>query len=101
TSALATIQTGWFITRAPAWVDWVIIGTICMGSLWIPRLRRRTVPIAAALGLIAYVCGALALFSRHLVWLPILLPVGLLLFVVVYRLATPKWAGKPRRPVLM
>lgn len=100
-SALATIHAGWFITRAPAWVDWTIIGVVAVLSLWIPRWKKRTVLGLACAALLAYALGALLLFSRELIWLPALLPLGLFLFVVLYRLSTPDWAAKPKRPVLL
>ena len=34
-------------------------------------------------------------------WLPVLVPLALGLFVVLYRLVTPDWAVKPKRPVLL
>jgi hypothetical protein len=101
TSGLATIQAGWFITRAPASVDWAIIAAVAFFSLWIPRFQKRTVALIACAVLIAYAFGAYFLFSRELIWLPALLPLGLFLFVVLYRMVTPNWAAKPRRPVLM
>ena len=100
-SALATIHTRWYITRAPEWVDWAIIATVALVSLWIPRLRRRIVVALAVLGLLAYAGAAYYFYWRQLMWLPALLPLGLCLFVVLYRMVTPRWAAKPRRPVLL
>ncbi len=100
-SALATIQAGWFINRAPVWVDWTIVAVVAVLSFWVPRVKKSTVVLVACASLLAYAGGAAFLFYRSHLWLPAVLPLGLFLFVVLYRLATPNWAAKPRRPVLL
>ena len=101
TSAIGTIQTKWFVVRAPAWASWAVIGLAAVLSFFAPSCRKSRVFLLTLLLLAAYAGGAILLFQRTLLWAPALLPVGLSLFVILYRFATPDWAAKPKRPVLM
>lgn len=100
-AAIATIQSGTFIRRVPGWFDFAFIGVVALASLWVPQWRRRTAALLALGALVAYGAAGAALFHFHRLTLPAALPLGLLLFVVLYRLATPHWAWKPRRPVIL
>lgn len=100
TSALGTIQTGWFIRRISHWFDWGLIGITAILSFLVPRSRKGRVLGVTFLLLALYAGGAFLLFHRTLIVLPVLLPLGLALFVMLYRAATPDWATKPQRPVI-
>jgi hypothetical protein len=99
-SSIATIHGRSFIQRAPWWVDAIIIA--CYASLAVAA-RRWGKGITLFLGfvsLLAYTLVALAVFGVQLVWMPAVLPAGLVLFIVAYRLATPMldpWAVPPKR----
>ncbi|MHA3770647.1 CHASE2 domain-containing protein [Verrucomicrobiota bacterium sgz303538] len=101
TSALGTIQMQWFIQRAPNWFDWSLIAAAALLSFLAPRARKGRVVIATIILLALYTGAAVLVFQRTLVWLPALLPVGLALFVIIFRLLTPDWVAKPKRPVIM
>jgi CHASE2 domain len=93
-AAIATVQSRTFIRRAPIWVDPTLIGLAMLASLWLPRWRKGRVAICGGVVLLAYVLTALWIFGSELVWLPIMLPTGLVFFVAVYRLATPGTEGE-------
>jgi uncharacterized membrane protein len=98
-AAIGTIQSRTFIRRAPEWTDAVTIGLAMLASLWLPRWRRGRVVAGSVIALVAYVLTALGVFSTALLWLPITLPVGLALFLALYRLATPGTEGALQKAV--
>lgn len=100
-SALGTIQTKAFVRRIPYWFDWSLIGAVALLSFLVPRSRKGKVALTALILLAVYGGAAFFFFQRTLTWLPALLPIGLALFVMLYRLVTPDWATKPKRPVIM
>jgi hypothetical protein len=100
-SAIGTIQTQWFIQRVPYWFDWSLIAATAALAFLIPRFQKGRVVGATVLLLVVYAGAAFFLFQRTLIWLPALLPLGLAVFVIIYRLVTPDWALKPRRPVIL
>jgi CHASE2 domain-containing sensor protein len=88
-AAIATIQNGTFIRRVPGVFDF---GIIVMGMALCPlyiRWRRDSVVIFSIVALVVYVLVALTIFGAWLVWMPMLLPLGLLLFMVLFRLFMP------------
>jgi hypothetical protein len=99
-AAIATIQNGSFIERAPLLAEGIVIGCVMLLGFRIPRLKKSATVFAAIAAMAAYALVAMAIFDRTLVWLPIVLPAGMLAVAVVYRLATPDSAGKPKRPVI-
>ncbi len=100
-TAVGTIQTQWFVQRIPYWFDWCLIGATALLSFLVPHCRKSRVTIVTLLILAVYAGVAFIVFQRTLTWLPVLLPLGLALFVILYRLATPDWVVKPKRPVLL
>jgi len=88
-AAIATIQKQAFVRRAPYWFDLSIIGIIAVLSLWIPQRKKLTMVTAGSITIIVYGLSAIAFFAEKAIWVPIVLPVGLILFTVAYRLATP------------
>lgn len=99
-AAVSTVQARIFPSWAPLWAHGAIILVTALLCFPAPKTNRRVVTLAAVGALIAYagLYCALLLFAN--VWMPIVLPVGLFVFVVAYRWATPDWAWKPRRPVI-
>jgi len=93
-AAIGTIQSRTFIRRAPGWVEIAIAGAAILISLWLPRWPKRVAIFLAVIGLPAYVLLALWVFGSELMWLPIVVPAGLTLFLLLYRLATPGTEGE-------
>ncbi len=96
-AAIATIQKQAFVRRVPIWFDFATIGVIALVSLWVPRRKKLTIFTVGILVIIAYGLAAMAVFASQSIWIPLVLPVGLILFVMAYRLVTPNLA-KPETP---
>jgi hypothetical protein len=99
-SAIATIQARSFIRRAPWWSDYIIIGGYALMGLWIPRWSRGLTMFIGIFSLLAYTLVALGIFGANLIWISGVIPLGLVLFLVLYRLVSPTidpWATPPKR----
>jgi len=99
-SAIATAQARSFIRRAPWWSDYVIIGVYAFLGLWIPRWNRGLTIFICVFSLLAYALIALAIFGANLIWISGVIPVGLVLFLILYRFVSPTidpWATPPKR----
>jgi hypothetical protein len=100
-SAIGTIQSEWFIVNPPYWATWAIVGFAALISIGVPRWRKWKVALGTLLILVIYFGASLVWFEQSLMPLPALLPLGLAVFIVLYRTVTPDWAVKPKRPVLL
>ena len=99
-SAIATIQSRSFIRRAPWWVDYVIIGVYAFIGLWIPRWSRGLTIFIGVFSLLAYTLVALGIFGANLIWISGVIPLGLVIFLMIYRFVSPTidpWATPPKR----
>lgn len=99
-AAIATIQGRSFIERAPWWSDVVIIGFFAFVGYWVPRWSKGLTFFLGVVALPAYVLLALGLFGTKLMWVSALIPTGQILFLLLYRLASPNidpWATPPKR----
>jgi hypothetical protein len=99
-AAIATVQNRSFIQKAPWWSDLVIIGGFAFVAFWIPRWGKGLTVFVGVVSLLAYTLGALALFGAKLLWISGVIPAGLVLFLVLYRLASPNidpWSIPPKR----
>ncbi len=88
-AAIATIQRQDFVTRAPVWADLLIIAAAALASLRSAAWRKGVFAAGSAFAGVLYVVGALALFAFTRIWLPLVLPVGLVMIIVLWRLALP------------
>ncbi len=98
TAAIATIQGRTFIHRAPWWSDLVIIGFLAFIGYWVPRWSRGLTAFLACAALPAYVLLALGIFGAHRTWISAIIPAGLILFLLVYRLVSPNLDPRPAPP---
>lgn len=88
-AALATIQQRAFIRPAPLWLQLVLVGAAVVLSVVSWQVRRRYfLWITPVLG-VAYAMLSTHLFGAMHLWMPAVMPYGLLLFVLVARLLTP------------
>ena len=88
-AAIATIQNRSFIKRAPIAFDAALLFLIVIASFWAPRGKRFALFGWGAFCLVIYALIALSIFAWLLVWVPILLPAGMLLFIALFRAVTP------------
>jgi len=89
-SAIATIQTQEFSSRAPLWADLLIIAGVLVAACYLYELTTFGAIFTALLILPIYLMGAIALYTATLIWLPVVLPFGLLAFAVIFRLTSPR-----------
>jgi hypothetical protein len=100
-SAIATVQSGAWLSRVPWWFDGALIALAVLLGFWIPRWRKGRVALWGFVALLLYaLAGALVFDFMHL-WLPLVLPAGLILFIILYRASTPNYVWKLRRPVIL
>ena len=88
-AAIGTIQNRSFIQRAPIWFDYGIVAIMVLIARACRRWRKFSTLLILLLGTVAYVMLAVTFFGWSLIWLPIILPAGLALFIALFRLATP------------
>lgn len=100
-AAIATIQTGAFLHEPGWWFSPALIVIATVASFWIPRMRKKRVALSCAGILVLYLIAAFAAFHFLRVCLPIVLPLGILLFLALYRAATPNSVWKLRRPIIL
>lgn len=94
-SALATVQGRSFIKRAPWWSDLVIAGCFALLAYWVPKWSKGLTFFLCLVAVPAYGLIALGVFGSTLTWLSGVVPAGLLLFILLYRLVSPNidpWA---------
>jgi len=101
TAAIATIQGQSFIQPAPEWAQYAVIGVFMLLSFRVPRMKKGKTLFCAFLVLAAYGLIALAVFARWLIWMPGVVPVGVVAVCVLFRIVTPDSFGKPKRPVIL
>lgn len=98
-AAIATIQNQSFIEPAPVWAELLVLLGLMLISYFVPRMKKGMAVFVGILTLAIYALLAMALFQRWLLWLPGVMPLGVVLVFVIFRLATPDSAGKPKKPV--
>jgi hypothetical protein len=94
-TAIATIQNNAYVRPAPWAVGWVIILAAGLLSCFLWMISRSTLLLGATIFSAGYAMVALALLGRDRVWLPTFLPLALLVFLLIVRLASPGAAQKP------
>jgi CHASE2 domain-containing sensor protein len=99
-AAIATIQNQSFIQRAPVWAEYAVIGAFMLLGYWVPRWKKVQTVLVGAVALAVYVLIALAIFNRWLVWLPGVVPLGVVAVCILFRVATPDAFGRPKKPVI-
>lgn len=87
--ALGTIQNRLFIRAVPWWTDWAFIGFFTLAAAFVPRLNRSQVLILGSVVILASIVAALALIGAKLIAFPVIVPVGLALFLIIARSLTP------------
>jgi hypothetical protein len=98
--AIATIQNQSFIRRAPEWAEYAVIAAFMLLGYWVPRWKKWKTVIVGVIALTIYVLIALAIFSRWLVWLPGVIPLGVVAVCILFRVVTPDSFGRPKKPVI-
>jgi hypothetical protein len=92
--ALGTIQKRLFIQRVPWWTEWAIIGFFTLAAVFVPGLKRGHTFILGSVAILGSLVGALALIGAKLIAFPVVVPVGLPLFLIIARFLTPNRVAK-------
>lgn len=100
-AGIATIQNRSFIQSAPQWAQYAVIGVFMLLSFPVPRLKKMKTVLFGVLVLAIYMLVAMAVFSKWLVWLPGVMPVGIVAVCILFRIATPDSFGRPKKPVII
>jgi len=99
-AAIATIQNRSFIRQAPPWAQYAVVAALMLFGYWVPRWKKSQTVLRGLVALAAYVLIALAVFSKWLVWLPGVMPVGVVAVCILFRAVTPDSFGRPKKPVI-
>jgi hypothetical protein len=99
--AIATIQNQSFIRPAPDWAQYSVIGAFMIFGFFVPRWKKHSTIFYSVVMLTAYAMVALAVFSRYLLWLPGIVPVGVVIVCLLFRIVTPDSFGRPKKPVIL
>ena len=85
-TAIATIQNRTFSRRVPISAELFIIADAMVFAWFCSRLRKFKAGIAGLIVVCAYLLLTLGLFAGTLLALPLVLPIGLVAFIVLFRL---------------
>jgi hypothetical protein len=96
--ALGTIQNRSFIHSVPWWTNWAFVGFFTAAAAFVPYTRRSLVLILGSVSIFASLVTALGLIGTKLIALPVIVPIGLTLFLVVARFLTPDRMTAPGAP---
>jgi hypothetical protein len=99
--AIATIQNQSFIQPVPQWAQYTVIGVFMIFGFFIPRRKKFAAVLLGIVVLTAYAMAAIAVFSRWLMWLPGVVPVGIVAVCLLFRIVTPDSFGRPKKPVIL
>ncbi len=91
-AATATILANQFIQRLPMWAEVAVLGALLLLGAFLPGWPRRLVLQVALAVAVGYLLIALAVFSWWLVWLPLVMPIGVLVFAVLFHFCAPRRA---------
>lgn len=94
-AALATVQNGVFIRPAPGWWNAVILAGAILLSWFLCRRPRRLAIILTSLAIILYLMAGLVIFASAQVALPFSMPIGLAIFIALFRLFAPQGGWLP------
>jgi hypothetical protein len=100
-AAIATIQAQSYLQRVPLWVDALLIACAALVAGWVPRWKKKKVAFWSMLAFCVWLITAFVLFWTSRLVLPVVLPLGLALFIALYRLATPDSVWNLSRPVIL
>ena len=98
-AAIATLQNQTFIRRVGTWFDGCVIVLAMLLSWFLYRRPRRLALAITSIGMVAYLLIGLAVFNASLVALPLVLPVGLAVIIVLFRIFAPRDGILPHQPL--
>jgi len=100
TAAIATIQNQSFIQPCPLWANGAVLAAFTILSAFVPQRKKLGTIVLGIIALTVYGMIAMAVFNRWLVYLPFVLPVGMVLVFTLIRLSTPSPNKRLKKPVI-
>jgi hypothetical protein len=88
-AALAAMQKGDYIRRLPAWGEWLLLFLLLIAGTWLQTRVRVGALLLAGLVVIVYAALAWILYDRLRWWLPMVMPIGMMLAAAIVRVALP------------
>jgi CHASE2 domain-containing sensor protein len=98
-AAIATIQNQSFIRPPPPWANPAILAAFTILSAFVPGRKKMGTITLGIIALTVYGMIAMAVFNRWLVYLPFVLPVGMVAVFTLIRLSTPNPNRRLKKPV--
>jgi CHASE2 domain-containing sensor protein len=99
-AAIATIQNRSFIRPCPLWANGAVLAAFVILSAFVPRRKKLGTIVLGIIALTVYGMIAMAVFNRWLVYLPFVLPVGMVLVFTLIRLSIPNPNKRLKKPVI-
>jgi hypothetical protein len=99
-AAIGTIQNQSFIQPAPLWANGAVLAAFTILSAFVPRRKKMGTIVLGLIALTIYGMIAMAIFNRWLVYLPFVLPVGMVCVFSLIRLSTPNPNKRLKKPVI-
>jgi CHASE2 domain-containing sensor protein len=99
-AAIATIQNKSFIRPCPLWANGAVLAAFTILSAFVPRRKKLGTIVLGIIALTVYGMIAMAVFNRWLVYLPFVLPVGMVVVFTLIRLSTPNPNKRLKKPVM-
>ena len=84
-ASLATLEAGAYPRRAGSWLDWSLVGLVALSALWLRRWKPLFSLGVVVVLLLGYAGSAFWVFHSRFLVLPIALPAGLGLWVLLLR----------------
>ena len=100
-AAIATMLNQSFIQRAPVWTEIAVLTVLALLGCFVPGWTRFGAVVVGFVALAAYVLIAMAVFNRWLIWMPVMLPAGGVLCLVVFRGLASDRISRPKKPVIL
>jgi CHASE2 domain-containing sensor protein len=99
-AAIATIQNQSFIRPCPLWANGVVLAAFTILSAFVPQRKKMGTIVLGIIALTVYGMIAMAVFNQWLLYLPFVLPVGMVIVFCLIRLSTPNPNKRLKKPVI-
>ena len=99
-AAIATIENKSFIRPCPLWANGAVLAAFTILSAFVPRRKKLGTIVLGIIALTVYGMIAMAVFNRWLMYLPFVLPVGMVVIFTVIRLSMPNPNKRLTKPVI-
>ena len=99
-AAIATIQNQSFIEAAPDWATAIVIAVFTLLSGFVPGRKKFGAIVLGIVSLTVYGMIAMTVFNQWLMWLPFVVPVGMVLVFTLIRISTPSPDKRLKKPVI-